>query len=96
MRDAVETITELPLATVLGSEFDAAENQAWLAAWAERWMALAPTAALGWWSDGTELIEGTLLWEGATSGWTLARLPNGDHQWISRLGHTYLTAEKPP
>ncbi|MCH7901225.1 MAG: DUF222 domain-containing protein [Acidobacteria bacterium] len=30
------------------------------------------------------------------SGWTLARLPNGDHQWSSRLGHTYLTAEKPP
>ena len=61
MRDAVEPITELPLATVLGPEFDAADNQAWLAAWAERWMALAPSVALGWWSDGTEEISGSLL-----------------------------------
>ena len=28
------------------------------------------------------------------SGWTLARLPNGDHQWSSRLGHTYPNRRK--
>ena len=31
------------------------------------------------------------------AGWTYRRLPNGDHRWTSRLGHTYITGgEKPP
>jgi hypothetical protein len=31
-------------------------------------------------------------------GWTYKRLPNGDHQWTSPLGHTYITKndKKPP
>jgi hypothetical protein len=31
-------------------------------------------------------------------GWTYRRLPNGDHQWTSPLGHTYITKteRKPP
>lgn len=29
-------------------------------------------------------------------GWKLERLPNGAHQWTGRLGHTYVTGEKPP
>jgi hypothetical protein len=28
--------------------------------------------------------------------WTCRRLPNGDYQWTSRLGHTYTTNRKPP
>ena len=29
-------------------------------------------------------------------GWTYRRLPNGDHQWTTKLGHTYTTTGKPP
>ena len=29
-------------------------------------------------------------------GWTYRRLPNGDHQWTSPLGHTYTTSGTPP
>ena len=29
-------------------------------------------------------------------GWTHCQLPNGDHQWTSRLGHTYTTSGLPP
>lgn len=28
--------------------------------------------------------------------WRLVRLPNGDHQWTSRLGHAYTTSGLPP
>lgn len=28
--------------------------------------------------------------------WQLERLPNGDHQWTTRLGHTYRTKRAPP
>jgi hypothetical protein len=28
--------------------------------------------------------------------WTYRRLPNGDHVWTSRLGHTYTTSGLPP
>lgn len=82
MRNSVEIITELPLATILGSEFDRAENQTWLAAWAKRWMALAPTAAYGWCAHGTDLIDGCFLWDEATGDWLeidvyLERSPKG-------------------
>jgi len=30
------------------------------------------------------------------SGWTLERLPQGQYRWTSRLGHTYLTRQRPP
>jgi hypothetical protein len=30
------------------------------------------------------------------AGWTYVRLPNGDYQWTSRLGHTYVTTRAPP
>ena len=30
------------------------------------------------------------------SGWTHRPLPNGDHIWTSRLGHTYTTSGLPP
>ena len=30
------------------------------------------------------------------SGWTHRPLPNGDHVWTSRLGHTYTTSGLPP
>ncbi len=30
------------------------------------------------------------------AGWTYRRLPNGDYQWTSRLGHTYTTTRAPP
>ena len=30
------------------------------------------------------------------SGWTHHPLPNGDHLWLSRLGHTYTTSGLPP
>ena len=30
------------------------------------------------------------------SGWTHQPLPNGDHQWTSRVGHTYTTSGHPP
>ena len=29
-------------------------------------------------------------------GWTYTPLPNGEHQWTSRLGHTYTTSGTPP
>ena len=29
-------------------------------------------------------------------GWTLRALPDGTHQWTTRLGHTYTTGGKPP
>lgn len=29
-------------------------------------------------------------------GWTYERLPNGDHLWTTKLGHTYTTSGKPP
>lgn len=29
-------------------------------------------------------------------GWTYTRLPNGHHQWTSRLGHTYTNKPEPP
>jgi hypothetical protein len=29
-------------------------------------------------------------------GWKHRALPNGDHQWTSRLGHTYTTSGQPP
>jgi hypothetical protein len=29
-------------------------------------------------------------------GWTYTPLPNGNHQWTSRLGHTYTTSGTPP
>ena len=29
-------------------------------------------------------------------GWRYVRLPNGDHQWTSRTGHTYITSGTPP
>ena len=29
-------------------------------------------------------------------GWTYTPLPNGDHRWTSRLGHTYTTSGTPP
>jgi hypothetical protein len=29
-------------------------------------------------------------------GWTYQPLPNSDHQWTSRLGHTHTTSETPP
>jgi hypothetical protein len=28
--------------------------------------------------------------------WTYQRLPNGDYQWTTKLGHTYTTSGKPP
>jgi 5-methylcytosine-specific restriction endonuclease McrA len=28
--------------------------------------------------------------------WTYQRLPNGDYQWTTKLGHTYTTNRKPP
>jgi hypothetical protein len=28
--------------------------------------------------------------------WTYTPLPNGTHQWTSRLGHTYTTSGTPP
>jgi hypothetical protein len=31
-----------------------------------------------------------------TLGWTYQRLPNGDYQWTTRLGHTYTTSGTPP
>jgi hypothetical protein len=31
-----------------------------------------------------------------THGWTYHRLPNGDYQWISKLGHTYTSSGIPP
>lgn len=65
MPDAVERVTELPLATVLGSEFATEESQAWLTSWAEQWMGLEPAAACGWHTNGTDLIGGSLLWETA-------------------------------
>ncbi|MDJ0962265.1 MAG: hypothetical protein QNJ88_16580 [Acidimicrobiia bacterium] len=61
-------ITELPLATVLGPEFDTEEAQAWLAGWADQWMGLEPAAGRGWHSNGTDLIGGSLLWE-TVSDW---------------------------
>ncbi len=30
------------------------------------------------------------------AGWTYRRLPDGRHEWTSRLGHTYLTYARPP
>lgn len=30
------------------------------------------------------------------SNWTYKRLPNGDHQWTSPLGHTYIKRRGPP
>jgi hypothetical protein len=30
------------------------------------------------------------------AGWTYTRLPNGHHQWTSRLGHTYTNKPQPP
>jgi hypothetical protein len=30
------------------------------------------------------------------AGWKYRLLPNGDHQWTSRLGHTYTTSGQPP
>ncbi len=30
------------------------------------------------------------------AGWTHQPLPNGDHQWITKLGHTYTTSGRPP
>ena len=30
------------------------------------------------------------------NGWTLQRLPQGQYQWTSRLGHTYITRRFPP
>jgi HNH endonuclease len=30
------------------------------------------------------------------NGWTIKRLPDGSHQWTSRLGHTYITDREPP
>jgi hypothetical protein len=30
------------------------------------------------------------------TGWSYCRLPNGDHEWISRLGHRYVTSGRPP
>jgi hypothetical protein len=30
------------------------------------------------------------------AGWTYIRLPNGDYQWTSKLGHTYTTTREPP
>jgi hypothetical protein len=30
------------------------------------------------------------------SGWKHQPLPDGDHQWTSRLGHTYTTSGQPP
>ncbi|HDH03553.1 MAG TPA: HNH endonuclease, partial [Actinobacteria bacterium] len=30
------------------------------------------------------------------AGWTHRPLPNGDHQWTTKLGHTYTTTGKPP
>lgn len=30
------------------------------------------------------------------AGWTLQQLPDGTHQWTSKLGHTYTTGGKPP
>ena len=30
------------------------------------------------------------------AGWTHQPLPNGDHQWTSKLGHTYTTSAQPP
>ena len=30
------------------------------------------------------------------AGWTYIRLPNGDYQWTSKLGHTYTTSGTPP
>jgi len=29
-------------------------------------------------------------------GWTYIRLPNGDYQWTSKLGHTYIASREPP
>ncbi len=29
-------------------------------------------------------------------GWTYKRLPNGDYQWTSKLGHIYITSREPP
>ena len=31
-----------------------------------------------------------------THGWTYQRLPNGNYQWTSKLGHTYTTSGIPP
>ncbi len=30
------------------------------------------------------------------AGWTHQPLPNGDHQWTTKLGHTYTTSGRPP
>jgi len=30
------------------------------------------------------------------AGWTHQPLPNGDHQWTTKLGHTYTTSNQPP
>jgi hypothetical protein len=30
------------------------------------------------------------------TGWAYRRLPNGDHEWTSPLGHTYTTTDQPP
>ncbi len=30
------------------------------------------------------------------AGWTHKPLPNGGHQWTSKLGHTYTTSGTPP
>ena len=30
------------------------------------------------------------------AGWTHQPLPNGDHQWTTKLGHTYTTSGQPP
>jgi len=30
------------------------------------------------------------------NGWKLERLPDGSHQWTSRLGHIYITDREPP
>ncbi|MBK5266381.1 MAG: HNH endonuclease, partial [Acidimicrobiia bacterium] len=30
------------------------------------------------------------------AGWSYQKLPNGHHQWTSRLGHTYTNKPEPP
>ena len=74
MRDGFDEFGDLPVATVLGPEFETAENQRWLAAWAEKWMDLSSTASKGWGTDGSKTIGDYLLWEPAASD--LSSSPN--------------------
>ena len=73
----VTSIADLPLGKVLGVEFDSDGTRSWLISWAERLMALAPSATRGWRSDGNEEVSGTLgAKQHNPTGWKLTSTSN--------------------